>query len=69
MGLKIRDVYVTDSEYCVMTGMAVNLGRDGVTDTFGLGVHNLVDGTCGLVILEKEELMRLRDAITKELAQ
>jgi len=66
--MAIRDIYETPESRFEETAMAVNLGCEDETKLYGLGVHNLIDMQHTFVILSRDDLLALRDAITKELA-
>ncbi len=65
----IRDIYKTPPDQAVVTGMAICAGRDDATGIFGVAVFNNLEGVNAFALFEADELLRLRDAITKELAQ
>ena len=65
----IDTVYKSADDYVDRYGMAVALGHHTESDTFSIGVFNGAEGLSGsgYTVLEREELLRLRDAITMRL--
>lgn len=64
----IRDIYHTSIDRYSHTLMAVSLGRDDESSTFGLSVLNMIENVTAWIIIDRAELLQLRDAITRELA-
>lgn len=68
MTSRIRDVYETGDATRGETAMSINLAHDRISGTYSLEVFNLITGQNAFVVTDSSELLRLRDAITKELA-
>lgn len=63
-----RVFYSTPKEVSARTGDLVRIAKDDTNGLFGISVYNTKRGHDAFVIIDRDELMRLRDAITKELA-
>lgn len=65
----VRMLYETGDKYADRTGQSIALGHDQESDMFGFSVVNVPEGMNAYAVLDRTELLALRDAITRRLAQ